>query len=80
MEDKLMDIMYDEIQAIDVEIKELQLILENETYRKIKFIAEGNSELERNLECQDTKKVLLFRIKHLEKEISKLKKRAEGLS
>lgn len=80
MENKLMDVICNDIKGIDNQIKEIRLVLENETYRRIKVIAEGTCASDKNLECQDPRKMLLIRVEHLEKELIELKRRAESLA
>lgn len=42
--------IYDDMQNMKLQIKDLQLTLENETNRNIKLIAEGHLDLNRKLE------------------------------
>ena len=73
-------------QKIDIaerELKDIQRIMEEETNRKIKLLAEGHMDLNRNQDeerrVKNQKEVLTFRISHLENELEWAKARLEKI-
>lgn len=62
-----------QLEEIDAKITDIQMILENETNRKIKLIAEGHLDFIRNpdeaLKVENEKEILLIRVHYLEREM-----------
>ena len=60
-----------QLEEIDAKITDIQMILENETNRKIKLIAEGHLDFIRNpdeaLKVENEKEILLIRVHYLER-------------
>lgn len=73
-----------EIEKLRAEVKEIQLTLENETNRKIQFIAEGHLDLSRKLDealrIDNEKEMLLIRVNTLENEVRRLKDRVSNIA
>lgn len=76
--------IYDDMQKMKNQIKDLQLTLENETNRNIKLIAEGHLDLSRKLDealkVDNEKEMLMIRVNSLENELRKLKERIEQIA
>ncbi len=72
-----------QLEEIDAKITDIQMILENETNRKIKLIAEGHLDFIRNpdeaLKVENEKEILLIRVHYLEREIRRIKTRVEAM-
>lgn len=76
--------IYDDMQKMKNQIKDLQLTLENETNRNIKLIAEGHLDISRKLDealkVDNEKEMLMIRVNSLENELRKLKERIEQIA
>lgn len=74
----------EELKKMNAKIAEVQLTLENETNRNIRFIAEGHFDLSRKLDealkVENEKEMLLIRVNHLESEVRRIKKRVEAMA
>ena len=72
-----------QLEEIDAKITDIQMILEYETNRKIKLIAEGHLDFIRNpdeaLKVENEKEILLIRVHYLEREIRRIKTRVEAM-
>lgn len=83
-ENEMIKVIYDDMQEMKRQIKDLQLTLENETNRNIKNIAEGHLDLSRKLDealkVDNEKEMLLIRVNSLENELRKLKERIEQIA
>lgn len=83
-ENEMIKAIYDDMQEMKRQIKDLQLTLENETNRNIKIIAEGHLDLNRKLDealkVDNEKEMLLIRVNSLENELRKLKERIEQIA
>ena len=82
MEEKeMIKAIYEDMQEIKRQIRDLQLTLENETNRNIRLIAEGhldlNRKLDETLKVDNEKETLLIRVNILENEVRRLKERIE---
>lgn len=75
--------IYNDIQGMKKQIKDLQLTLENETNRNIMLIAEGHLDLTRKLDealqVDNEKEMLLIRVNSLENDVRRLKERIENI-
>lgn len=69
-EGQMLESIYDDMQEVKRQVKDLQLTLENETNRNIKLIAEGHLNLNRKLDEA-------FKI---ENEVRQLRERVEGIA
>lgn len=69
-EGQMLESIYDDMQEVKRQVKDLQLTLENETNRNIKLIAEGHLDLNRKLDE-------VFKI---ENEVRQLRERVEGIA
>ena len=71
--------IYEELQEVKAEVKEIRLTLENETNKKIDIIADGHLDLSRNLHdalrVNTEKEMLSLRVTSLENEVRRLKER-----
>lgn len=76
--------IYNDIQKMKSQIRDLQLTLENETNRNIQLIAEGHLDLNRKLDealkVEANKEILLLRVNSLENEVRRLKERIEQIA
>ncbi|MBO5209057.1 MAG: hypothetical protein J6B68_06900 [Lachnospiraceae bacterium] len=76
--------IYNDIQGMKKQIKDLQLTLENETNRNIMLIAEGHLDLTRKLDealqVDNEKEMLLIRVNSLENDVRRLKERIENIA
>lgn len=76
--------IYTDMQDMKLQIKDLQLTLENETNKNIKLIAEGHLDLNRKLDealkVDNEKEMLLIRVNSMENEIRRLKQRIEQIA
>ena len=83
-EGQVLKSIYDDMQEVKRQVKDLQLTLENETNRNIKLIAEGHLDLNRKLDealkIENEKEMLLIRVNHLENEVRQLRERVEGIA
>lgn len=83
-EGQMLESIYDDMQEVKRQVKDLQLTLENETNRNIKLIAEGHLDLNRKLDealkIENEKEMLLIRVNHLENEVRQLRERVEGIA
>ena len=83
-EGQMLESIYDDMQEVKRQVKDLQLTLENETNRNIKLIAEGHLDLNRKLDealkIENEKEMLLIRVNHLENEVRQLGERVEGIA
>lgn len=83
-ENEMIKAVYEDMQEMKRQIKDLQLTLENETNRNIKIIAEGHLDLNRKLDealkIDNEKEMLLIRVNSLENELRKLKERIEQIA
>lgn len=74
----------DELEKIKSQITDIQFMLESETNRKIKLIAEGNFSLSQKfddpLKTDSEKEMLLIRINRLENELRQVKERIESMA
>ena len=74
----------EELKKMNAKIAEVQLTLENETNRNIRFIAEGHFDLSRKLDealkVENEKEMLLIRVNHLESEVRRIKNWVEAMS
>lgn len=68
----------------DKKITNIELILENETNKEIRIIAEGHLDLSRKLDealkINNEKEILLLRVTHLENELRKTKERIDEIT
>ena len=69
--------LFTDMQELEKEVKWIQLALEKETNRKIRMIAEGYRDPDRNF---DEKERILLRVNSLENEVRKLKERIEQIA
>lgn len=76
--------IYNDIKKMQMQIRDLQLTLENETNRNIQLIAEGHLDLNRKLDealkVEANKEILLLRVNSLENEVRRLKERIEHIA
>ena len=72
------------LEPIKLDIKSIQLTLENETNRNIKIISEGHLDLSLKLDdalnVENEKEMLLIRVNSLENELRKVKERIESIA
>ena len=85
MEEKeMIKAIYEDMQEIKRQIRDLQITLENETNRNIRLIAEGHLDLNRKLDealkVDNEKEMLLIRVNILENEVRRLKERIEQIA
>lgn len=77
--DEIIMKIYEELQEVKAEVKEIRLTLENETNKKIDIIADGHLDLSRNLHdalrVNTEKEMLSLRVTSLENEVRRLKER-----
>ena len=73
-----------ELAEVHKEVTDLQLTLENETNRNIKLIAEGHLDLSRKLdrvlETENEKEMLLIRFNKIENDIRKIKDKLKHIA
>ena len=78
------EIMAKTIEPLKSDVKKVQLTLENETNKKIGFIADGHLDLNRKLDealrVENEKEMLLIRVNSLENEVRRLKNRIEEIA
>lgn len=83
-DNEMLKAIYDNMQEIKGQIKDIQLTLENETNRNIKIIAEGHLDLSRKLDdavkVDNEKELLLIRVNILENEVRKLKEKIQEMA
>lgn len=76
--------MKSEIDKLARKVMEVQLTLQNETNKKISIIADGHLDLSRKLDkalqVENEKEILLLRVTALENEIRRLKDRIEEIA
>lgn len=72
------------LDEMDMQIRDIQLTLENETNRNIKLIAEGHLDLNRKLDealkIDTEKEMLIMRVNTLENELRRLKERIDRIA
>lgn len=77
--DEIIMKIYEELQEVKAEVKEIRLTLENEINKKIDIIADGHLDLSRNLHdalrVNTEKEMLSLRVTSLENEVRRLKER-----
>ena len=76
-------IILDELAKLNTQIADIQLMLENETNRNIRIIAEGHFDLNREsndaLKWENEKEMLLIRVNSIENELRRIKMRVEEM-
>ncbi len=77
-------LILDRLDKLELNVKDIQLTLENETNRNIKLIAEGHLDLSRKLDealkIDNEKEMLLIRVNTLENELRRLKERIDNIA
>lgn len=83
-ESEMIQAIYNDMQDIKRQVRDLQLTLENETNRNIQVIAEGHLDLSRKLDdalkVENEKEMLLLRVNRLESELRKVRERIEEIA
>lgn len=83
-ENEMIKSIYNDMQEIKRQVRDIQLTLENETNRNIQVIAEGHLDLSRKLDealkVDNEKEMLLIRVNRLENELRKVKERIEEIA
>lgn len=83
-ENEMIQAIYNDMQEIKRQVRDLQLTLENETNRNIQVIAEGHLDLSRKLDdalkVENEKEMLLLRVNRLESELRKVRERIEEIA
>lgn len=83
-DNEMLNAIYNDMQEMKRQIRDVQLTLENETNRNIKIIAEGHLDLSRKLDdalkVDNEKEMLLIRVNSLENELRKLKERISSIA
>ena len=82
--ESIAEIMAKTIEPLKSDVKKVQLTLENETNKKIGFIADGHLDLNRKLDealrVEIEKEMLMIRVNSLENEVRRLKNRIEEIA